>query len=134
MYLSANINTQVFDSTTCSIEEGKAIIGLTVEPKYFHALGAIHGSVYFKLLDDAAFFAASSLVDDVFILTASFSLDFLRPVNQGVIRAEGKVLSTGNRSIEAESTLYNQDGKVVAKGKGVFVKGKNALSKDIGYV
>ncbi|MEO0404750.1 MAG: PaaI family thioesterase [Bacteroidota bacterium] len=134
MYLSANVNTQIFTSTTCSIRKGSATIGLTVEPKYFHALGAIHGSVYFKLLDDAAFFAASSEVEDVFILTANFTLDFLRPVEAGQLRAEGKLTSTNDRTLEAESQLFNEDGKLVAKGKGIFVKGKVPLSSAIGYL
>lgn len=62
MYLQANVNTMVFNSTTCEIKKGKAEIGLNISEKYFHALGAIHGSVYFKLLDDACFFAVNSLV------------------------------------------------------------------------
>ncbi|MEM1407225.1 MAG: thioesterase, partial [Bacteroidota bacterium] len=72
MYLKANINTQIFDTTECQIEYKKATISLTISDKYFHALGAIHGSVYFKLLDDAAFFAVNSIVEDVFVLTTSF--------------------------------------------------------------
>ena len=62
MYLQANINTMIFDTTTCSISLKKSEISLNITEKYFHALGAIHGSVYFKLLDDAAFFAASSVL------------------------------------------------------------------------
>ena len=56
MYLNANINTMIFDTTTCKILDGHAEIGVTISEKYFHGLEAIHGSVYFKLLDDAAFF------------------------------------------------------------------------------
>ena len=51
MYLQANVNTMIFNSTSCNIKEGEAEIGLTISEKYFHALGATHGSVYFKLLD-----------------------------------------------------------------------------------
>ena len=68
MYLNANVNTMIFDTTTCKISDGCAEIGLNISEKYFHGLGAIHGSVYFKLLDDAAFFAANSK-SEFFILT-----------------------------------------------------------------
>ncbi|MCO6491386.1 MAG: PaaI family thioesterase [Phaeodactylibacter sp.] len=78
MYLQANVNTRIFDTTTCLISEGEAEIGMRISDKYFHALGAIHGSVYFKLLDDAAFFAVSSIVRDVFVLTTSFNINILR--------------------------------------------------------
>ncbi len=55
MYLNANINTDIYSTTTVKIEEGYSEVGLIISKKYFHALGAIHGSIYFKLLDDAAF-------------------------------------------------------------------------------
>ena len=48
-------------------------------------------SPYFKLLDDAAFFAVHSIVTDVFVLTTSFNINLIRPVSSGVITAKGKV-------------------------------------------
>ena len=91
MYLSANLNQEIYKTTTVKIEDEKAQIQLTVEPKYFHALGAAHGSVYFKLLDDAAFFAVNSIVKDVFVLTTNFNINLIKPVSKGVITAIGKV-------------------------------------------
>ena len=58
MYLGANMNASIYDTTTVKIGKGTAEIGLTISKKYFHSLGSIHGSVYFKLLDDAAFFCS----------------------------------------------------------------------------
>ena len=103
MYLDANINKQTFTTTTVSITKGQAEIGLTVEPKYFHALGAIHGSVSFKLLDDAAFFAVNSIVEDVFVLTKSYEIHFIRPVVEGKIRATGTYLSTGKSMLPRQN-------------------------------
>lgn len=37
--------------------DGEAEVSIEVGRELFHASGAVHGSVYFKLLDDAAFFA-----------------------------------------------------------------------------
>ena len=133
MYLNANINVDIFDSTTIKISEEKAEIGLKIAKKYFHALGAIHGSVYFKLLDDAAFFAVNSVVDDAVVLTKSFHIHFKRPVNSGILKAEGKLISSSATSFPGESRLLNQDGKVVAHGSGEFVKSKAALTPEIGY-
>jgi len=47
---------------------------------------AMHGSVYFKCLDDAAFFAANSIVQEVFVLTVTFNVVLLRPVAAGALR------------------------------------------------
>lgn len=133
MYLRANVNTQIFDTTKCEIKLEKTTISLSISRKYFHALGAIHGLVYFKLLDDAAFFAVHSIVEDVFVLTTSFNIHILRPVNSGTITAIGKLTSKSKTGFVAESTLYNEAGKKVALGKGNFVKSKVKLTKDIGY-
>ena len=61
MYLLAKSQQVYYDSLTIEISEKRAELSLTVSDKYFHALNAIHGSVYFKLLDDASFFAVNSI-------------------------------------------------------------------------
>ncbi len=133
MYLQANINTKIFDTTEVKISEEMAQIKLEISDKYFHALGAIHGSVYFKLLDDAAFFAVNSIVKDAFVLTTSFNVNLIRPVNTGTITAIGKVKFRSRNLFVAKSTLYNEEGKEVAFGTGNFSKSKIELSEKIGY-
>jgi uncharacterized protein (TIGR00369 family) len=133
MYLKANLNQEIYKTTTVSIEEKKAQIQLTIEPKYFHALGAIHGSVYFKLLDDAAFFAVNSIVEDVFVLTTNFNINFTRPVNKGVITSVGKVKFKSKNLFIAESTLIDEGGREIAFGIGHFAKSKIKLTPEIGY-
>lgn len=133
MYLQANVNTMIYDTTTCKITEGQAEIGLDVSEKYFHALGAIHGSVYFKLLDDAAFFAVNSVVTDVFVLTTSFNINLTRPVTKGKINAVGQLKFRSRDLFVAQATLYNEEGKEIAFGTGNFSKSKIQLTEDIGY-
>ena len=79
-----------------------------------------HGSVYFKLLDDAAFFAANSIEFDVFVLTSDFHIRLLRPVSEGVLTATGKVIHSGRRNILAHSELHSEDGNLIAVDKVVF--------------
>ena len=133
MYLAANLNTMIYDTTTIEISDKSAEIGLQIAEKYFHALGAIHGSVYFKLLDDAAFFAVNSIVRDAFVLTTSFNINLIRPANKGKLRSVGNVKYASKNLYVAESTLYNEDGKEIAFGTGNFAKSKIALSEEIGY-
>ncbi len=133
MYLQANMNKHFYDTTTVKIGHETAEIGLTIAEKYFHALGAIHGSVYFKLLDDAAFFAVNSIVEDVFVLTTNFNIQLTRPANQGTITATGKVKFISKSLFVAESRLVNEQGKEIAFGTGNFMKSKVALTEEIGY-
>lgn len=134
MYLNANINTAFYKSTTCKIEHKTSTISLDITDNYFHALGAIHGSVYFKLLDDAAFFAVNSIVNDVFVLTTSFNINMIRPVSQGVITAIGKVRFVSKQYFIAESTLFNEQGKEMAFGNGQFTRSTTPHSSEIGYL
>ena len=133
MYLGANVNTKIFDTTTCKIEAEKATITLEISENYFHALGAIHGAVYFKMLDDAAYFAVSSVVKDCFMLTSSFNINILRPVSKGKLTAIGTIRYKSSNLFAAEAKLYNQDGKEVAFGTGNFARSKMLLSEEVGY-
>lgn len=133
MYLNANVNKQCYDTTTARISHENAEISIEIHEKYFHALGAIHGSIYFKLLDDAAFFAVNSIVEDVFVLTTNFNVQFIRQANKGRITAAGKVKFKSQNLYVAESTLRNEQGKEIAFGSGNFMKSKVALTKEIGY-
>jgi uncharacterized protein (TIGR00369 family) len=133
MYLAANMNTQLYETTEIKIEDEVAEIKLTIDSKYFHALGAIHGSVYFKLLDDAAFFAVSSIVKDAFVLTTSYNINITRPVSSGVITATGKLKFKSRNLFVAESSLVDEKGREIAFGTGNFAKSKIPLTEDIGY-
>src|SRR3546814_6729357 len=55
LYRSAPIN-RLFRSQLTIPEEGRSIIHFDVDETQFHAAGAVHGTVYFKMLDDAAFY------------------------------------------------------------------------------
>ena len=133
IYLSANVNTQIYYTTTISISEGESEISLEVNPKNFHALNAIHGSVSFKLLDDATFFAVNSLVKDVFVLTTSFNINLVRPVSSGRIIAKGKIRFKSQNLFMVEASLVDENNKEVGFGSGNFMKSKVALSEEIGY-
>jgi len=131
LYRAAPINE--YFAPRLAIGHGTAIIDLDVRPEFFHAASAVHGTVYFKLLDDASFFAAASLVEDFFILTATFTVTFLRPVHGGRMRAEGRATGSEGRRLFAEATIQDEQGAEVARGQGVFVRSKIPLSADLGY-
>jgi uncharacterized protein (TIGR00369 family) len=89
--------------------------------------------VYFKALDDAAFFAVNSLVDDVFILTVSFNLYLTRPISEGEMKATGRVIHRSRRLFVAESELIDAKGREIARGSGTFMRSTIPLSPELGY-
>jgi len=98
----------------------------------YHAAHAAHGVVYFKVLDDAAFFAVQSLVTDVFVLTVQFTLYLLAPVVDGEIVASGKVVHESKRLFLAEATV-EAGGRTIARGNGSFMRSAIRLEPRIGY-
>ena len=119
MYHAAPINQ--FFKPSLHIEEGSATVRMPVRPDMHHAAHAAHGAVYFKALDDAAFFAVQSLVTDVFVLTSTFQVHFLAPVSGGEMVATGKVVHQSKRLFIAESVV-EVAGKIVARGNGTFMR------------
>lgn len=130
MYLAAPVNELY--KPTIAISEGRATIEFDVNEQFFHSAGALHGSVYFKALDDSAFFAAASMDPDYFVLTTSFTISLARPVTGGRLRAEGRLTSRSDNAFEAESVLYNGE-QEVARGNGTFVSSKIELTSARGY-
>ena len=131
MYAAAPITSR--QPSTIRIEEGRAEIVIPVHSGYFHGAGAVHGAIYFKALDDAAFFAVSSLVEDVFVLTVSFTVYFTKPVSKGEIRAVGKVVYASKSNVLAEAEAVDSEGQLIARASGAFVRSKIPLGPDVGY-
>jgi len=112
------------------VSDGVATVSMDVAPDMHHAAGAVHGAFYFKLLDDAAFFAANSVVGDAWVLTASLHVELLRPVVGGTLRAEGRVVKAGRTLLFAESSLFDGEGILLARGTGTFARSRIPLEPD----
>ncbi len=132
MYASAPINA--FYAPILRVSDGQAELAITVRPDFFHAAHAVHGSVYFKALDDAAFFAANSVITDVFVLTVSFNIVLLSPVTEGTLRAKGRLVHRSSNLLVAEAVLEDERQRVVARGSGTFMRSRNALGPAVGYL
>jgi uncharacterized protein (TIGR00369 family) len=132
LYAAAPIN-QLFDSRLEITGAGEARIRFDVDERFFHAAGAAHGTIYFKMLDDAAFYAANSLVSDRFMLTTAFNLLLTRPIKAGPAVAEGRWVSGRRRVLVADARLLDSTGEEVARGTGTFMRSHFPLSSLPGY-
>lgn len=130
MYHNAPVN-RVF-KPHLTVSDRSAEISMEVDPRFFHAAQALHGSVYFKMLDDAAFFAANSIVEDVFVLTTGFNIHFFRPITNGTIRSVAELTFASKNLFVCDAKLYFED-KEVASGTGTFMKSHVPLTEEIGY-
>lgn len=121
------------DVTLSISDAGEAEIELGVGVGDHHAGGGVHGTNYFKALDDATFFAANSLVEDVFLLTTDFHLQLTQPVSEGTLRATATVVNDHPKHLIADGVLFDDSGTQLARGTGTFARSSVELDADIGY-
>ncbi len=131
MYSRAPVND--FFRPSLSVGGGRAEVRIAVRPEFFHAASAVHGAVYFKAMDDAAFFAANSLVQKFFVLTVGFNVYLTRPVSEGEMKAVGQVVHQSRRLLLAEAELFDSQGRQIARGNGSFMLSNIRLDAEIGY-
>jgi uncharacterized protein (TIGR00369 family) len=132
LYRSAPVN-DLFRSSLEIVEAGFARIRFEVDETMFHAAGAAHGTLYFKMMDDAAFYACNSMVSDRFLLTTAFNLNFTRPLKSGPVVAEGRWASGRRRVLVGDARLIDAHGEEAARGTGTFMRSHIPLSGLSGY-
>jgi len=131
MYAVAPINA--IYQPTMQVSSGVAEISMAVMPEFLHSGHGMHGSVYFKMLDDAAYFAANSLEDTLFLVTVSFTTYITRPVSSGTVKALGRVVNQNKTQFIAEAILYDEQAREIARGNGIFIRSKGLLRDALGY-
>jgi len=130
MYATAPTNE--YYGAELTVADASAEVRVQIREDFFHPF-AVHGSVYFKVLDDAAYFAASSLVTDVFLLTSSFTIYMTRPITEGTMVGTGTVVHRSSRLFVAEAVLTDQDGQQLGRGSGTFMPSRMELGSAAGY-
>lgn len=132
LYASAPVN-HLFPSRLEIISQGFARIHFDADERVHHAAAAAHGTLYFKMLDDAAFYAANSLCTDRFLLTTAFNLFLTKPISSGPVTAEGHWVSGKRRVFVADARLIDADGDECARGTGTFMRSHIPLAGLPGY-
>lgn len=131
MFAGAAINAESTPQLT--VADGQATVVMSVRGVHHHAGHAAHGAVLFKLLDDAAYFAAASTVREVFLVTVSFNTIFLRPVADGEVTATGRLVHRSRNLLVAEAELRDARDRVLATGTGTFQRSSLPLDAAVGY-
>ena len=131
MYAAAPFNG--YYSGDMKISDGAARLEIPIQDTFHHAAQAVHGTHYFKVLDDSCFFAAQSVVADVFLLTASFTLYFIRPISGQRMAGEAKLVSETRTQLIAEGMVLDEAGKICGRGSGLFARSRHRLEDLPGY-
>ncbi len=96
--------------------EGKAILTMKVDNRFHNPMGTLHGGIMTDLADASMGVATmSTLGDEESFTTLELKMNFLRPVKEGELTAESRVLHRGRTIALTESVLKNGEGKEVAR-------------------
>jgi len=131
MFRTAAINT--FFNPEITVSENCAEITIEVNPKFFHSGRTVHGSVYFKMLDDACYFACQSIEKECFLVTSNFNIQFIAPVTSGIMLVRAQVNATTRNVRFASGEIFDQKNRLVATGNGSFMPSRLKLSEEVGY-
>jgi acyl-CoA thioesterase len=101
--------------------EGGAVLGMTVKEHHLQIHNVVHGGVIATLADTAGALAAYTVSAlEAELATIELKINYLLPIAEGKVEAEGRVLRAGRNFIVVECDVRNQQGQLVAKGLMTF--------------
>jgi acyl-CoA thioesterase len=90
---------------------------LAIEPKHMNALGIIQGGVLFTLAD-FTFAVAINAGQEDHTVAIECHISFLKPVSDGVLYAESRLISKSRSLTAQDVTITNERGEIVATFHG----------------
>jgi len=123
--LDAWIDTAPFeDLLGISIESataGRAVLNLPFRVKLSQGGGMLHGGALTTLADTAVAMAIKSLLPEGTVFaTTELSVQFVAPVQQGLVRAVAEVTGPVGRSFTGSAELFDLNGKTVGHFSSTF--------------
>lgn len=107
-----------------TIDAGVGRVSIAVDERLMHPQQIVHGGVIFTLADTAMSMALLSVLPPgTRFGTVEAKINFLLPVRQGELIAEGTIVHQGRSTAVMEATIVNAaDGeeRIIAKALGTF--------------
>jgi acyl-CoA thioesterase len=105
------------------IAPGRATVRLSMRGELKQHRHLMHGGVTASLVDTATAFAvASTLVKGENAATVDLTIHYLRPVTEGSVRCEAKVLRAGKRLLTVSAEVISDQEKLVATALTTYSK------------
>jgi uncharacterized protein (TIGR00369 family) len=97
------------------VEPGRAVFEMDAGPQHASPLGSVHGGIICDLVDGAMGVAhASQLEEGETFTTLELKINFMKPVWNGHLVAEGKVIKAGRTIGLVEGRVTDGSGSLVA--------------------
>lgn len=115
---------QLLGARVEQIKDGHGRVSITVDDRLMHPYMIVHGGLLFTLADTAMSMALISILPSGTPFgTIEAKINYLHPVREGRLVAEGKVVHEGRSTAVLEATIYNEvdDRRTpVARALGTF--------------
>jgi len=104
-----------------SFGNGQAELSMEVRPDMMNGAGWMQGGLFLCLCDEAMALALFTAMDEgLRIATISESTSFLQGIQQGKIKAFGRVIRKGRRVAFTEGWTADSEGKVLSRTSASF--------------
>lgn len=111
---------------------GRAVVTIQTGPQHFNPMGTLHGGVLCDIADTAMGFAfASTLAPGESFTTVELRINYLRPVREARLRADGRVVQRGRTVGYAECEVTDENGRLIAKSSStcLVLRGEQAVGR-----
>lgn len=104
--------------------DGRSQLRITVGPHHMSPTKTVHGGVMYALADTTMGSAIWTLLaDGETCATISCSIDYQRPVREGILVCDAEVISKGRRTALARAVIRDGEGESVAQASAAFFVG-----------
>jgi acyl-CoA thioesterase len=102
------------------ISDGYARVSLVLKPDFQNFVGTVHGGIIMTLADSAFGYAVNTLHFPT--VACQFNTHLLNPAHpEDTLVAECRVVKAGKRTVMAEISVENQNGKLIARATGTGI-------------
>lgn len=100
----------------------RAVLDLNTARCHLQAFGIVHGGVLATLIDTATFWAVYMRIPEgAGLVNIDLKLNYLKPVESGLLVAEGRAIRSGNSISYAETNVLNEKRELIAHGTSTLM-------------
>jgi uncharacterized protein (TIGR00369 family) len=118
--------------TVSEAGDGRTVVLLEAGQRHFNPMGTLHGGILCDIADTAMGIAfASTLAPDESFTTVELKINYLRPVREAKLRAEGRVVQRGRTLGYVECEVTDENGRLIAKSNStcLVLRGHQAAGR-----